>query len=411
MPSIPPRTAELVLITREGDVLGVLPAIPVATPWWQDARPVVEAARETFGLEVIILRLLRASLPRPQGGQVSYLAEIREPLPNAVSAHLAAWTEPFTEDPRRMRWAAPGGPDADLRWALEVLRARGLEHLGPAEQVRTWNLSSIWRLPLRTGAAWLKVVPPFFAHEGDILRRLQGGPVPHLLGHDGDRILLADVPGHDRYDALLADLVEMVSSLVELQGGWVGRTDDLLSIGLPDWRAPALTLALTGVLARRASELAPDDRQVLETFVADLPGRFTAIEACGIPDAFVHGDFHPGNVRGAAGSLVLLDWGDCGVGHPMLDMSAFLDRIPPAAIPAVRDHWRRAWRTLVPGSDPDRAATLLAPVGALRQALIYEVFLEGIEPSEQPYHHDDPPEWLARAAALVRAEAAMTQAG
>ncbi|MGZ8515395.1 MAG: phosphotransferase, partial [Candidatus Limnocylindrales bacterium] len=376
---------------------------------WQDARPVVEAAREAFGLEAVILRLLHADLPRPQGGHVSYLAEIREPLPEAARGLLTPWTEPLTDDPRRLRWATAGGTGADLRWASGVLRARGLERIGPAEQVRTWNLSSIWRLPLRDGSAWLKVVPPFFAHEGDILRRLQGGSVPRLLGHDRDRILLAEVPGDDHYDAELPELLEMVSRLVELQATLMGRTDELLGIGLPDWRGSALTLALAAILERRRGELAPDDRRVLEAFVGDLPGCFAAIEACGIADTLVHGDFHPGNVRGEAGSLVLLDWGDCGVGQPMLDMSGFLDRVPPGAVVRVRDHWRTAWRTAVPGSDPDRAAALLAPVAAARQAVIYQVFLDGIEPSEQPYHRDDPPEWLGRAAALIRAGASVVR--
>jgi hypothetical protein len=404
-PSIPPRTATLVLVTRDGRVLGRLPPIAVATPWWQDVRPVVEGARASFDLEVVILRLLTADLPRPQGGPVAYLAEVREPLPEAVGEQVAPWATPLAEDPRRLRWAVPGGPDADLRWAAGVLRNRGLERVGPAEQVRSWNLSSIWRLPLRDdGSAWLKVVPPFFAHEGDVLRRLQGGPVPRLLGHDRDRILLAGIPGDDRYDAELPELLEMVSRLVDLQAGWLGRADELLGIGLPDWRGPALTASIAGLLRRRGGELALDDRRVLEAFVADLPARFAATAACGIPDTFVHGDFHPGNVRGAAGSLVLLDWGDCGVGHPMLDLPAFLDRVPPGAVDPVRDRWRTALRTAVPGSDPDRAEALLGPVAACRQAVIYQVFLDGIEASEQPYHRDDPPDWLARAAALVRAE-------
>jgi hypothetical protein len=60
-----------------------------------------------------------------------------------------------------------------------------------------------------------------------------------------------------------------------------------------------------------------------------------------------------------------------------------------------------------PGSDPDRAAALLAPVAAARQAVVYQVFLDGIEPSEQPYHRADSPEWLGRAAVLVRAEASV----
>ena len=60
-------------------------------------------------------------------------------------------------------------------------------------------------------------------------------------------------------------------------------------------------------------------------------------------------------------------------------------------------------RTL--GATPCRAASrtaaaeLLAPVAALRQALIYRTFLDGIEPDERVYHASDPGTWLRRAAA------------
>ena len=228
MSSIPPRKALLVLTLGDGRVLGHLPPIDVATPWWQDARPIVEAAREAFGLEVVILRLLGADLPRPPGGQVTYLAEVAEPLPDAARERLAPWTG--------RSWMIRSGSAGRFPAVLTptssgpsgVLRTLGLERIGPAEQVRTWNLSSIWRLPLRGGSAWLKVVPPFFAHEGDIVRLLQGGPVPRLLGHDRDRTSFAEIPGADRYDAELPDLLEMVSRLVALQAAWIGRTDELL---------------------------------------------------------------------------------------------------------------------------------------------------------------------------------------
>jgi hypothetical protein len=56
----------------------------------------------------------------------------------------------------------------------------------------------------------------------------------------------------------------------------------------------------------------------------------------------------------------------------------------------------------VPGSDPARAAALLAPLAAARQAVVYQHFLDHIEPSEHPYHRDDPPLWLRHAAARAR---------
>jgi hypothetical protein len=142
----------------------------------------------------------------------------------------------------------------------------------------------------------------------------------------------------------------------------------------------------------------------LDRLVAGLDERWDEIESCGLPDTLVHGDFHQGNLRSAGRDhLVLLDWGDCGIGQPMLDQPAFLERLPEPDRQVAREHWARRWREEVPGCEPDRAAVLLAPVGALRQALIYQVFLDGIEPDERIYHAPDPPVWLARAATLAGA--------
>jgi aminoglycoside phosphotransferase (APT) family kinase protein len=194
----------------------------------------------------------------------------------------------------------------------------------------------------------------------------------------------------------------MVSLLVGLQQEWASRSEELLELGLPDWRGPSLTRDIASVVERTASELRDADRRALDRFVERLPERFADLEATGLPDGLVHGDFHPGNTRGDGADLVLLDWGDSGVGHPLLDQPAFLDRIPPSAVELVREHWDAEWRRAVPGADPTRAAALLAPVAAARQALIYRGFLDRIEPSEHPYHAADPADWLGRTAALLR---------
>ncbi len=413
MTGIPPRRVSLVVIDGAGEVLGRLPEFPVATPWWQEVRPVVEGARERFGLDVVVLRLFDSELPRPQGGGVMYVAQAQGPIPPDAVALLEPFDGVMSEHASRLRWAEPGGPGADLAWAEDALRVRRLERVGPAEQLRCWNLSSIWRLPLAGGAAWLKVVPPFFAHEGDILRRLQGGPVPRLLGHDGDRILLDDIPGVDQHGAELPELLEIVSTLVDLQAEWIGRSEELLAIGLPDWRGLQLAELIEDVVARRGAHVPENARSALSAFVAGLPARFEALDACGIPPTFVHGDFHPGNVRGPAdaagrpdGGFTILDWGDCGVGNPLLDMSAFLDRVPPPAAPILRDHWASEWRRHVPGSHPARAAELVAPIAAARQAVIYQLFVDNIEPVERRHHDADVVEWLARTAAQTLVEAA-----
>jgi hypothetical protein len=395
----PPRAARLVLVRPTGDVLGVLPPFDVPVPWWQEVAPVVVGARERFGgLNVVVLRILETAEPTPHGGLVTYLAETRDEPPS----ELSPWSGTLPEHPLRLPWARPGGPDGDLAWAHEELARRGIRWTEPAEQVRAWNLSSLWRLPIEGGSVWLKHVPPFFSHEGAILARLAGGPVPGLVAHDRGRILMPEIAGDDLYDARRPVLDRMVATLVDLQRAWIGRTDELLALGLPDWRGDALARAIGEAVDRTAPELDAADGRALSAFVDDLPRRFRAVGEAGIPDTLVHGDFHPGNVRGTDSQITLLDWGDSGVGHPLLDQAAFLDRIPPGDVTGIRDLWHEAWRASVPGSDPARAANLLAPVAAARQVVIYLTFLDGIEPSERPFHAADPADWLGRTARLIR---------
>lgn len=387
------------LVTPDRTVIGTLPPIPLSTPWWQDVGPLVAAVREQQGLEITVLRLLETSLPRPPGGEVTYLAEV-----DRAPAHVEPWIGTLDDEARRLPYARPGGPAADLAWAQARLAERGLALAGRREQVRTWNLSSLWRIPHKAGAAWLKVVPAFFAHEGALLAHLAGQRVPALLAHDGARCLLAELEGEDLYEATLAQRIAMIDLLVALQAEQADRVDDLRALGLPDWRAGPLVEAIGAVAHRVADDLSAEDRATLAPFLRELPVRLAGLADCGLPDTLVHGDFHSGNFRGCGEELTLLDWGDSGVGNPLLDQPAFLDRAAAAQVPVLRDHWRARWRELAPHSDPDRAAVLIAPVAAARQALIYQGFLDRIEPSEHPYHRADPADWLRRTAALLRAE-------
>src|SRR5690348_11907601 len=114
-----PRTARLVLVTPDGGLVGSLPPVSVPTPWWQDVEPVVRAIRERDGFEVTILRLLEAPPGVPNGGDVTYLAEVAQP----VTAE--PWPGSLDHHPLRQTFARPGGPAADLAWATAVLIEQG----------------------------------------------------------------------------------------------------------------------------------------------------------------------------------------------------------------------------------------------------------------------------------------------
>jgi Phosphotransferase enzyme family len=362
----------------------------------------VRAVRERDGIDVAVLRILHAENAEPHGGAVTYLAEV------ATSLHAEPWTGTLADHPLRNSFARPGGPAADLAWANSVIADRGLQPAGPPVQVKTWNLSSLWRIPLVGQTAWLKVVPPFFAHEGPLIRLLNGELVPTLLGESGGRMLLAEIPGRDLFDAAGQRLLDMVSLLVDLQTRWAARIDELLAVGVPDWRGAALTNLIADVFERTADEVFVDDRAVLAAFVATVPERLSEAAACGIPDTLVHGDFAPLNLRGDDHTLTLLDWGDSTIGHPLLDQAAFLGRIAREDVEAARRHWIAEWQHAVPGSDPARAFELLAPVATARQAAVYRRFLDHIEPAEHPYHRADPAERLRETARTLSAEIATT---
>ncbi len=404
MPDFPPRMAEVVLLDAHGAVLGALAPIEVASPWWNDIVPLLDALQARDGLRPTVLRLLSTARESQPGGAVCYLAEATAPVP----AHrLRPWAGALPDHPLRHAYARPGGPGADLAWADAVLRAQGLAAGGPPQQIRTWNLSSLWRLPTTGGGtAWLKVVPPFFAHEGQVLALLAGHRVPRLLGRDGARLLLAPIDGEDLYEADLSCCCAMVDLLVDLQARWQGRGPELVALGLPDWRAPAYTQAAAGLLQRRAAELSAAHQDCLGAFVQGLPQRWAAIAECGLADGLMHGDCHRGNFRGTPKCLTLLDWGDSGVGHPLLDHRALLSRIPAPWVEPLRRHWVRAWQRHLPQADVARAADLLEPVASLRQALIYQGFLDQIEDAEHPYHRADVPDWLQRTVDLLSVGAA-----
>jgi hypothetical protein len=392
------RVVTLVLCSSADGVLGAAEPFRVDSAWWRDVEEVVTGARDALGIEVRVLRVLevprQASLPA--GGEVTYLAEVA-----AAPAHLslAAWTEdPLRPNPHRLAFAEPGGHQRDLDWAETTLADRGVPLTAAPVQVRTWNLSSIWRLPTDDGQAWLKVTPPFCASEAAVMPLLDPRSVPAVLGAAPNRVLLADVPGEDQYDARGDELRAMVSLLVELQHDWAGRVAELGALGVLDNRPGAALPRIRATVDRNRHELDEETRRSLDLLVDGLPRRFADLGACGIPETLVHGDFHPGHVRGVPGAYRILDWGDCSIGHPMLDLRPAFEYFAPEDQRAAVDIWQDEWSRRTPGSDARRACELVRPLGPLFGAVVYQAFLDNIEPSERVYHEGDPAAALRTAA-------------
>jgi Ser/Thr protein kinase RdoA (MazF antagonist) len=172
-------------------------------------------------------------------------------------------------------------------------------------------------------------------------------------------------------------------------GRWVAVqaavADDPALGGLPSRRPAELLPWLADVVERRR----PGD-PAAQRLIDALPGQVDALDAAGLPTTFVHGDFHPGNWRSDGVGQMILDWGDCYVGHPAADIQRLAEWLPPPQREIAVRAWVDAWHRHRPRSDPRQALGPMRVLGQVTSAIVYQRFLDNIEPDEQIYHENDP---------------------
>uniref|UniRef100_UPI0031DAA5DD phosphotransferase n=1 Tax=Saccharothrix mutabilis TaxID=33921 RepID=UPI0031DAA5DD len=333
----------IALVTAGGRHVGTVPEFTVPTPWWNDVEPVTAHLTALLGVPVSVLRLVSATGAGMRGGTVTYQVEAHAPISLSTVDPID-----FPDDPLRLPWARPGGPAALLEWAHGHVRS-----VEPPTQVKTWNLSCLYRLRTKAGTVWAKQVPPFLSPEGpviELVRSVDPELVPSVLAAEGRRILLEDAPGTDCW----SPTPEMIRRMV------------------PRW--VAMQHALAGPPRLREHPI-------------DVP-------SFGLPQTLLHGDFHPGNWRSTG---VVLDWAEAHWGHPGLDAAKLIDFVGPTLGELVVQVWCESWSALRPGSDPASALRHARPAAHLLSARVYQHFLDNIEESERVYHRGDPEEHLALA--------------
>ena len=327
-------------------------------------------------MPVVVLRCLRSKAPTGRATAMS-------PTTWKRSSRRGSLTRcDFVDDdhPLRQPWASASGVRELLRWA-----SGHVDLTGRPDQRKTWNLSGLFRLPTADGPVWLKAVPAFAAAEpAAIAAFAQVDPdlVPAVLARAPGRLLLADIPGADCWEASPQVVADAVHRLATAQAR-IGPPPD----GIPDRRPQTLAAAvhdlLEGPVGSRAKPQGTGRRQEPAVAVEMLAD-------CGLPDTVVHGDFHPGNWRRDDGRP----------GHPRLRRRApgqsgarraARDRLPAGS--ASRRGGRRLDRGLDrrgPPVAPGQALRIAEPLAHLAYAVRYQEFLDNIEPSERVYHLGDP---------------------
>ncbi|MEV4555430.1 phosphotransferase [Kitasatospora sp. NPDC049285] len=379
------RTAT-VLISWQGELLGQVGPFTTESPYWAQVGEVAGQASRLAGAPVAVLRML--SVDGGEGGRagaVRYLAEALERPTPSLAPVVGA---PAGDHPLRLPWAAADGLRAEWAWAERELAALGRPVTGPVEQVRSWNLSAVSRIPTAAGPVWLKSTPPFAVAEAAaiaLVAAVDPSVVPSVLASDGRRMLIDQLPGTDCWGVPDDAMIDVVDR-------WASAQAALAADGPDGWddRSPAALAARFPALVDRLDELTEEERAAARELAGRLPALAAELDACGLPLTLVHGDFHPGNWRFDGARTTALDFSDALWGHPALDGLRPAGFLPEARWQQLRERWIAAWSALVPGSDPARALDLAVPFFHVHCALRYQEFLDGIEPSEHPYHAGDP---------------------
>jgi hypothetical protein len=364
------------LVTYDGGCVGVVGPFPVDIPWWAEVAPVVAHLEATLGVPVVVLRLLTVEgSDGARDGHVTYHVAALRPPANRIACD-------FTEQdhPLRLPWARVSGIRELLRWA-----SRHVDLTGRPEQRKTWNLAGLFRLPTADGPVWLKAIPPFAAAEPlaiAALAEVDPDLVPTVLASEPGRLLLADIPGTDCWDASPEVVADAVRRLATAQARM-----DTPPHGIPDRRPETLAAAVDDLLdGPVGAELSPDELRAARS----LRPRWEMLADCGLPDTVVHGDFHPGNWRRADGPPVILDLADAHLGNPVLDGLRAIDHLPTDRHGTAANAWITAWAAAAPRSRPAEALRIAEPLAPLAYAVRYQEFLDNIEPSERVYHLGDP---------------------
>jgi hypothetical protein len=298
-------------------------------------------------------------------------------------------------DPLRPKWTAPDWFARASTWIERTLVEAGLGAPTEIVQYRHWGISALMQVATDDGRYWFKAVFPYFAHEPGLtatLDELLPGSVARVIGVDADEGWLLMEHIEKGEDAVVDPTVhrEPVAQLVDLQRRFVGRDAGELAAtgwavrplaGLPE----AFASAIADPVIRRWVDVSPERIAEMVTW---LRSAVAEIDAVGVPDTLVHGDFHPNNVLVSGGRHVIFDWSDAAYSHPFLDVGAwsYWFRGQPAELAALWESFYAAWDG-EPWLDAMRAVqpTFEGVVGAYH-FVSYAGIVAGLDVHRRPEH-------------------------
>jgi aminoglycoside phosphotransferase (APT) family kinase protein len=288
----------------------------------------------------------------------------------------------------RAPWAREGWLAEASEWIEASLAAHGRASSGPVEQVRSWSLSSVLRVPTTEGAVFFKATAalPLFVVEGRVMQglaRLHPKNVPEPVAVDMSRrwLLLDDVGPALGWSAPVEQRMAALSVFGHLQVASAKQVDALLAMGCVDRRPEWLARETRKLLAdeNAIAGLEADELARLRALEPRLVALCQHIARGPVPSTVVHGDLHLGNVAERDGSLVFFDWSDAGVAHPFLDLIDVTREEDSALRARLRDAYLAVWAGDGSSEELLELWAMAAPLASLNQAVSYRYICANVE--------------------------------
>lgn len=306
----------------------------------------------------------------------------------------------------RPPWAQPGWFQSASDWMRDQLTARNYVLTGATEQVKSWGISCLLKVPTGQGDIYFKVASalPLFGNEPQVLQALAQRypdrvPAPIAIEPEQRWMLMQDFGAELRDMPTLERWETAILRFGTLQIQAVSDVEDLLAAGCLDRRL--------NILAQQIDPLV-NDEQITALLSADEMSQLRALAPrlktlCGelagyhVPYSLNHGDLHSGNITGE--NLLFFDWTDACIAHPFLDLSTIVDDVEESLTGGreqVVDIYLNLWTAYEPLDRLRVMWKLAEPLGALHQAVSYQHILAALELSSRPELSDGVRHWLGR---------------
>lgn len=223
-------------------------------------------------------------------------------------------------------------------WAKDTLSTHKIKMCGEFEPVRLMPWSKVYRVKTPCGFVFLKVVTPPFDVELKLLPYLSGHfaeAVPHVIASSPEHfsLLMQDAGTPLRpvmqknYQLDLAILALQI--YVHIQQDLSSRVDDLLKLGVPDWRLNTLPSHYLSLLDKKDflkhDGLTVNELSKLQSLVEQVQTQCEQLASFPIPETIEHGDIHDNNILiSEQKQLIIHDWGDTVITHPFFSLCSFI---------------------------------------------------------------------------------------